>query len=245
MQVRAQVQAVKDRLELGLDALAAAASGSHAATAAAIAQFAHFVDPLMTSALVGPSAAHSAACQLCASLGPGLQPHASELAVALRLAMLGEVILVSGLSIQARTLRLTPGLLLGCKRLCICWGSGQPLSSPVVWPASAHLQAVCSSTPGLLGVQDLGFRAEGQGDQPRPLGGLLLHTGLAKSICRPHQGQQPDGARRLLAHPLACTAQAVCLMRSCLALAWAPCSCRLYQSPGSQQGIGFRELTKP
>ena len=87
-QVRAQVQAIKDRLELGLCALAATASGSPAFTATSIQQLAALVDPLTTSPLVGQTAAYEASLQLCRSLGPELAPHAGDLAAALRLARL-------------------------------------------------------------------------------------------------------------------------------------------------------------
>ena len=89
MQVRAQVGAIKAQLELGLYALAAAASGCPSFTATHVEQFSSFVNPLMTSPLVGETAAHGASLQLCRSLGPGLASHASDLAVAQRLAMLG------------------------------------------------------------------------------------------------------------------------------------------------------------
>ena len=86
------MQGIKDRLELGLYALAAAASGNPAFTATAIQQLAALVDPLTSSPLVGATAAYEASLQLCRSLGPALEAHAGDLAAALRLARLGELL---------------------------------------------------------------------------------------------------------------------------------------------------------
>lgn len=86
MQVRQHIFGIKARLELGLQALAGAASGNLPFTREALGDFSSLVDPLMTSPLVGDGAAYEASLQLCQSLDDSLKPYAADVAVALRLA---------------------------------------------------------------------------------------------------------------------------------------------------------------
>ena len=86
MQVREHILGIKARLELGLQALAGAASGNLSFTREALGDFSPLVDPLMTSPLVGDGAAYEASLQLCRSLDDSLKPFAADMAVALRLA---------------------------------------------------------------------------------------------------------------------------------------------------------------
>lgn len=114
-QVRAHVNGIRARLEAGLAALAAAASGDAAFTAERLEEMAPLAAPLLASPLVGEGAAWDALRAMAAGLPCGLGPAATALVTAHRLVALqaatGKRALLPGLVAAGRVQR-------GCPRHC-------------------------------------------------------------------------------------------------------------------------------
>ena len=85
MQTRADIQAIKDRLDKGLTALASAVRGNQSYAARQLDDLKPFVLPLLASPLVGEGSAYDAAYGLARCLPGALHEAAFAVASALQL----------------------------------------------------------------------------------------------------------------------------------------------------------------
>lgn len=106
LQTRAAIQSIKDRLDIGLAALASTATGNPAYAAQQLDGLKPLVLPLLASPIVGEGSAYNAAYALARCLPGALHDAAFAVASALQMVM------QSQLEGRPRTLYITPGSLL-------------------------------------------------------------------------------------------------------------------------------------
>ena len=90
LQVRAHVNAVKERLDRGLTVLAAVCLGNPPFTAERLESLSHLVTPLLDSPLVGEGSAFEAMLALARCLPEGLGRSALAISTSLRLVVLSQ-----------------------------------------------------------------------------------------------------------------------------------------------------------
>lgn len=103
LQTRAAIQGIKDRLDIGLAALASSVIGNPAYAAQQLDDLKPLVLPLLASPIVGEGSAYDAACALARCLPGALHDAAFAVASALQMVM------QSQLEGRPRPLYITPG----------------------------------------------------------------------------------------------------------------------------------------